>query len=213
AQHPAQPAAQLPLPTAPEAPQPLWPDASEPEPRHSRSEVLLSSPGHAIDHAVDQQVAEDDEIAEEDDQAFEAEAAELRELPAFAAAPPACSAEPAAPELIPVSASVFDDDFFRTERVRARVADTLLNATQLPRLDPHDPSPRDPHSWDPDDIIIGSGARTPAVHGYATAGPVVRGYAPAPPSTGALYAGASGSGSAIGEGDELDIPAFLRRSR
>jgi cell division protein FtsZ len=73
------------------------------------------------------------------------------------------------PELVPVSASVFDDDFFRAAAAgRARTA----------------PEPQ-----------------MTAATGDAEAGREVR-----------LFAGASASPAEHGETDELDIPAFLRRS-
>jgi cell division protein FtsZ len=72
------------------------------------------------------------------------------------------------PELVPVSASVFDDDFFRAAASgRARTA----------------PEPQ----------------MTAA--GDAATGRDVR-----------LFAGASASATEHGETDELDIPAFLRRT-
>ena len=101
-------------------------------------------------------------------------------------------------ELVPVPASVFDDDFFRSERVRARVAETLSGAAHAARLEVRE-----------FEEIPGSGTRGAGTQPYSA--PVVRDYN-SPEPGGSLYAGASGSGSAIAESDELDIPAFLRRS-
>jgi len=77
------------------------------------------------------------------------------------------------PELVPVAASVFDDEFFRTPRVRLRPA-------TMPDLAAPDPA--------------GSSLAEPGTR-------EVR-----------LFAGASASPAGPSESDELDIPAFLRRS-
>jgi cell division protein FtsZ len=77
------------------------------------------------------------------------------------------------PELVPVAASVFDDEFFRTPRVRLRPA-------TVPDLAAPDPA--------------GSSLAEPGTR-------EVR-----------LFAGASASPAGPSESDELDIPAFLRRS-
>ena len=92
--------------------------------------------------------------------------------------------EGAGPELIPVPASVFDDDFFRSApRIRAAEAAGETNAPTMPR---------------------------PSFSSYAN--PVQpREHAIADSST-ALYAGAAASSLSSGDTDELDIPAFLRRS-
>jgi cell division protein FtsZ len=80
------------------------------------------------------------------------------------------------PELVPVSASVFDDDFFRSASGRNRAA--------------------------AGSEIVGSTVADQAAG------------APASSEEGArLFAGASGSQAEQPETDELDIPAFLRRSR
>jgi hypothetical protein len=78
------------------------------------------------------------------------------------------------PELIPVSASVFDDDFFRASRARGEGATS------------------------------GAGGRIAVATAPTSAAPVneVR-----------VFAGASASNGEQSEADELDIPAFLRRSR
>ena len=90
-------------------------------------------------------------------------------------------------ELVPVPASVFDDEFFRTDRMRNRMSETLSEAAHPARLEPR-----------LQEEILGSGTRFSAPS-Y-----------PAPETGGGLYAGASGS-AAVTESDELDIPAFLRR--
>ena len=80
------------------------------------------------------------------------------------------------PELVPVSASVFDDDFFRSASARNRAA-----------------AERE---------IIGSAVADQAVGAPASSEEGTR-----------LFAGATGSQAEQPETDELDIPAFLRRSR
>ncbi|HEY4378993.1 MAG TPA: cell division protein FtsZ [Acidobacteriaceae bacterium] len=75
------------------------------------------------------------------------------------------------PELIPVSASVFDDDFFRASRARGEAAARAGVATE--------------------------------------AAPV----AAAPTGDARLFAGVSASHAEPADADELDIPAFLRRSQ
>jgi cell division protein FtsZ len=83
------------------------------------------------------------------------------------------------PELVPVAASVFDDDFFRTPSERNRIP----GETEF----------------------------------FGSAVAVQAASAPAPVEENArevrLFAGASGSPAEHSETDELDIPAFLRRSR
>jgi len=101
---------------------------------------------------------------------------------------PAASAEPK-PELIPVPASVFDDDFFRKSNEELR------------------PEPETP-SWEtPRETREPERAREPetvASQPERTKWPEAR-----IPS----FAGYAGGGSSSSEEDELDIPAFLRRSR
>jgi cell division protein FtsZ len=79
------------------------------------------------------------------------------------------------PELVPVAASIFDDDFFRSASARNRVTG--------------------------ESEIIGS----------AVAEQIAS--APASIDEKRLFAGASSSAAEHSETDELDIPAFLRRSR
>ena len=103
---------------------------------------------------------------------------------------PAASAEPK-PELVAVPASVFDDDFFRKPNEDLR------------------PSP-EPRSWETsrdarDDREESSReAESVASQPQKTHWPEAR-----VPS----FAGYAGGGSSSSEEDELDIPAFLRRSR
>jgi cell division protein FtsZ len=80
------------------------------------------------------------------------------------------------PELVPVAASVFDDDFFRSAAGRNRAANESEIAGSAVGVQP---------------------ASAPA---SIEASP-------------RLFAGASGSPADQAEADELDIPAFLRRSR
>jgi cell division protein FtsZ len=103
---------------------------------------------------------------------------------------PAASAEPK-PELVPVPASVFDDDFFRQSNEELR------------------PAP-EPRSWETSRETrenrvaessqdLESGALPQKTHWPEAKVPSFAGYA--------------GGGSSSSEEDELDIPAFLRRSR
>jgi len=81
------------------------------------------------------------------------------------------------PELVPVAASIFDDDFFNSAHGRNRAAGES-------------------------EIF----AATAAVQAASAPAPIEE-------STTRLFAGASGSQAEQPETDELDIPAFLRRSR
>ena len=94
---------------------------------------------------------------------------------------PAAPVEPK-PELIPVPASVFDDDFFRKPQSESR---------------------RGEDRWDNGsrDIEAGSGVQQ---RGQATHWPEAK-----VPS----FAGYAADSSPSSDEDELDIPAFLRRSR
>ena len=101
---------------------------------------------------------------------------------------------PTEPELVPVAASVFDDEFFRTPNARLRPA---------VEPDPSDPNLAEYDLCD-DCCIDGPIQRTgPSAPEYGPEGPAheVR-----------LFAGASASHEEPSETDELDIPAFLRRS-
>lgn len=88
------------------------------------------------------------------------------------------------PELVPVPASIFDDDFFRAERVR-----TLQ---ELPGESRHEES-----------------GSVPRFGSYANPGPAREHVAQEPPSSFFATPGAGNSG----DPDELDIPAFLRRGQ
>jgi cell division protein FtsZ len=98
---------------------------------------------------------------------------------------PSASAEPK-PELVPVPASVFDDDFFRkpNEELKPGPENRSWEASRETRDNRETESvaaqPEKTH-W-PE-------AKVPSFAGYA------------------------GGGSSSSEEDELDIPAFLRRSR
>ncbi len=166
-------------PPAPSTPPP--PPATEPVWAHEPGAADVQSPSETEDFW-------DDAAAP-----FEEEQGSAEESQSYAVAPQSTEKPSAPPELLPVPASVFDDDFFRTDRVRARVADTLSTAAQAPRIQIREP-----------EIIIGSGTRTSGFNGAP-----VRDYTATQPAA-ALFAGASGSGAAVGESDELDIPAFLR---
>jgi cell division protein FtsZ len=101
---------------------------------------------------------------------------------------PSASAEPK-PELIPVPASVFDDDFFRKSNDELR------------------PAPES-RSWEPPretrETESSRELETIAAQPERTKWPEAK-----VPS----FAGYAGGGSSSSEEDELDIPAFLRRSR
>jgi hypothetical protein len=138
-------------------------------------------------------------------------------------------------ELMPVAASVFDDDFFRTTYVRSRpgmeqqptgtagALQTALSAradawpSQQPAVrasyKAHEPANDGPEEPDAD----GPASRDFTFGGYAEPGSGASGYGLAEaeePAGGArLFAGASASLAGHSESDELDIPAFLRRSR
>jgi cell division protein FtsZ len=98
---------------------------------------------------------------------------------------PAASAEPK-PELVPVPASVFDDDFFRQSNDESKAGP-------------------EPQSWeasrDTRDSLEADSVVTQPEKTHWPAAKV--------PS----FAGYAGGGSSSSEEDELDIPAFLRRSR
>ena len=116
------------------------------------------------------------------------------------------------PELVPVAASVFDDDFFRTDRVRRAAEARAAAANGVPvEMMRHDVYGADGLEG-ADSIEHGEGSRDFAFGGYASAGES-RSMAreDGPP---ALFAGASAGSHVEQQGtDELDIPAFLRRSR
>jgi cell division protein FtsZ len=89
------------------------------------------------------------------------------------------------PELVPVPASVFDDDFFRKPNEELR-------------------SGKEPRSWEPEPsrdlepVAAAEEKEEEVTHWPAAKVPSFAGYA---------------GGSSSSESDELDIPAFLRRSR
>jgi cell division protein FtsZ len=98
---------------------------------------------------------------------------------------PSASAEPK-PELVPVPASVFDDDFFRKSNDELR------------------PGP-EPRSWETSrETRESRETETVASQPEKTHWPEAK-----VPS----FAGYAGGGSSSSEEDELDIPAFLRKSR
>jgi len=100
-----------------------------------------------------------------------------------------------APELVPVAASVFDDEFFRTSHRRPQPE---------PQVDESD---------------VRSGYE-PAASGFFSSDPMQQpgsaayeASAVAEPTSGRLFAGANASHGVMPDTEELDIPAFLRRSR
>jgi len=102
---------------------------------------------------------------------------------------------PTEPELVPVAASVFDDEFFRTPSARLRPA--------------VEPDPADPILAESDlcdECCFDGGTQS------AHSRPTVPEYEHEEPAHEGLYAGASASHAETPETDELDIPAFLRRS-
>jgi cell division protein FtsZ len=104
------------------------------------------------------------------------------------------------PELVPVAASVFDDEFFRTPRVRLRPA-TVPDSAAPDRADSNPPlSDARDFSFNPQ---LQRAQSRPIVPQYdlAEPAPEVR-----------LFAGANASHTEPSETDELDIPAFLRHS-
>jgi cell division protein FtsZ len=119
------------------------------------------------------------------------------------------------PELVPVAASVFDDEFFRTPRVRLR-----------PPVSPNpvSPNPVSPDPVSPNPVNPGSVAPNPSVSDTrdfsfnpqlqrAQSRPLVPEYGPAEHAPEVrLFAGANASHVEPSETDELDIPAFLRHS-
>jgi len=99
---------------------------------------------------------------------------------------PDASVSEAAPKLVPVPASVFDDDFFRTSQSRATVA----------------------HSME-DSVRLETGIREPA---YSASAESVQNSSPLPDtSVRSPFGGATTTQADPSEPDELDIPAFLRR--
>jgi cell division protein FtsZ len=104
------------------------------------------------------------------------------------------------PELLPVAASVFDDEFFRTPRVRLR-----------PPVSPGSvsPGPVNPNPSEPDTRDCSFNPQLQR----AQSRPIVPQYTPAEHAPEVhLFAGASASHAEPAETDELDIPAFLRHS-
>jgi cell division protein FtsZ len=107
---------------------------------------------------------------------------------------------PSEPELVPVAASVFDDEFFRTPRIRLRPATVPDSAAPGPAdSNPSVPDTRD-YSFNPQLQRAQSRPLVPE-YGLAEPAPEVR-----------LFAGANASHAEPSETDELDIPAFLRHS-
>jgi cell division protein FtsZ len=118
-------------------------------------------------------------------------------------------------ELVPVAASVFDDDFFR--RSRAAEAAVAVRPTPVARVDSYEldgPEMDAADHYGPVTRVTSTpdSAREFSFGGYASAGES-RAVVQEPVREAALFAGASNSHAEHPETDELDIPAFLRRSR
>jgi len=152
------------------------------------------------------------------DGAHEPSAPDAGYIPAYAVAGGGDGAE-REPELVPVAASVFDDDFFRRGRERGIVpevgAGVAVKPAPIARVDNYELDGLELESQD-------SGTREFTFGGYATAGgsrPMAHEHGAPEPAGGAvaggamLFAGASGSNAEHAGADELDIPAFLRRGR
>jgi cell division protein FtsZ len=109
------------------------------------------------------------------------------------------------PELLPVAASVFDDEFFRTPRVR-------LHPPVSPgpvSSNPVNPNPAAPNPSEPDARDYSFNPQLQR----AQSRPIAPEHTPAEYAPEArLFAGASASHAEPAETDELDIPAFLRHS-
>ena len=119
------------------------------------------------------------------------------------------------PELLPVAASVFDDEFFRTPRVRLRppVSPGSVSPGSV-SPGPVSPNPVNPNSAAPNPSEPDTRDRSfnPQLQ-PAQSRPIVPQYTPAEHEPEVrLFAGASASHAEPAETDELDIPAFLRHS-
>jgi cell division protein FtsZ len=112
------------------------------------------------------------------------------------------------PELLPVAASVFDDEFFRTPRVRLRPPASPGSVSAGPvSPNPVSPNPAAPKPAQPDTRDC---SFNPQLQRAQTR-PIVPEYTPAELAPEVrLFAGASASHAEPAETDELDIPAFLR---
>jgi len=143
----------------------------------------------------------------------------------------------AEPELVPVAASVFDDEFFRTDRTRRGVIETEAVAVGFASEAVAERSSYVSASYAPPTPTIyaptiyeqanyeaegwGSGVRDtverePNFGGYASVDgsrAIDRDQALSGPASEPVFAGVSGAQVGHAEADELDIPAFLRRSR
>ena len=104
---------------------------------------------------------------------------------------PSASAEPK-PELVPVPASVFDDDFFRK-------SNDELRPTPEPRSWEASRETRESRETESSREVDSIAAQPQKTHWPEAKVPSFAGYA--------------GGGSSSSEEDELDIPAFLRKSR
>ncbi|HEX5284550.1 MAG TPA: cell division protein FtsZ [Bryocella sp.] len=112
---------------------------------------------------------------------------------------PAASAEPK-PELVPVPASVFDDDFFRKSNDELRPAPEP-RSWETPRETPRET--REPFQ----------GREADNSQEMETVGAQPKTETHWPEARIPSFAGYAGGSSSSSDEDELDIPAFLRRSR
>ncbi len=130
--------------------------------------------------------------------------------PVHGAYVPAASVEPK-PELIPVPASVFDDDFFRKSNDELRPApeprswESAANSV-VPAREPVREPLREP---------VREARQTERAHEPepVSAEPEKKAETHWPEARVPSFAGYAGGSSPSSEEDELDIPAFLRRSR
>ena len=115
---------------------------------------------------------------------------------------PSASSRPYSPaELVPVPASVFDDDFFRSSAAPSRPAESRPAEHPPERrviLDTGDPQPWDTHDLPPAAHVQEEARRGEVFH-IRAADPASRSQVFASPDTDSTQT------------DELDIPAFLRR--
>jgi hypothetical protein len=127
--------------------------------------------------------------------------------PVHGAYVPAATVEPK-PELVPVPASVFDDDFFRKSNDELRPApelrswETLRETPREPVREPVRETPREtrePELTHELETVTAQTQKKTETHWPEARIPSFAGYA--------------GGSSSSSEEDELDIPAFLRRSR
>jgi cell division protein FtsZ len=224
---------EVPIRRAPEALEAPVPEPVAAQPARFMSEELqfaeppqtaIESPAAAapVADSLQEEPFETNSWAEAVERRFEAE----EDSSLMAAPEEPVEATPAVePELVPVAASVFDDDFFRSDRVRARAAAeekaapaaAATKPEPIVRLDSYELDGLDMEPWEPGAYVPPAAvkheapAREFTFGGYASGAATYVSAEPAREAT--LFAGASAGHTAHSETDELDIPAFLRRSR